>query len=56
MRDHDLCLEEYVQGLEDGSIQNPALNPPAGENAEQPADAETTEELLTDVVEETDAA
>ena len=24
MRDHDLCLEEYIQGLEDGSIQNPA--------------------------------
>ena len=23
MRDHDLCLEEYIQGLEDGSIAQP---------------------------------
>ena len=56
MRDHDLCLEEYVQGLEDGSIQNPAVKTPAEENTEQPANEEATEELLTDVVEETDAA
>ena len=56
MRDHDLCLEEYIQGLEDGSIVNPLSgNSPAGdagavndteadpgESSEEPA--EVTEE------------
>ena len=57
MRDHDLCLEEYIQGLEDGSIVNPvtrnntaatpdtAADPEKdpGESSEEPA--EETEEL-----------
>lgn len=30
MKEHNLCLEEYIQGIEDGSIQNPA----AGTDAE----------------------
>ena len=32
MRDHDLCLEEYIQGLEDGSIQNPLTRTGADED------------------------
>ena len=32
MRDHDLCLEEYIQGLEDGSIQNPLTRTDTDEN------------------------
>lgn len=56
MRDHDLCLEEYIQGLEDGSIVNPATRDSSagtadtadntetdpGESSEEPA--EVTEE------------
>ena len=58
MRDHDLCLEEYIQGLEDGSIQNPAartaddadsgnnnetIDSDPGESSDEPS--EETEEL-----------
>lgn len=61
MRDHDLCLEEYIQGLEDGSIVNPvtrnntaatpdtAADPEKdpGESSEEPAE-ETEEPAETD--------
>ena len=58
MRDHDLCLEEYIQGLEDGSIRNPlaptedeatpgntdeTIDPDLGESSEEPTE-ETEEE------------
>ena len=58
MRDHDLCLEEYIQGLEDGSIQNPVtrsandadsgntnetIESDPGESSDEPS--EETEEL-----------
>ncbi|MBR5962316.1 MAG: D-alanyl-D-alanine carboxypeptidase family protein [Clostridia bacterium] len=61
MRDHDLCLEEYIQGLEDGSIPNPltqkdtdeyadsnagTVETDPGESAEEPT--EETEELTED--------
>ena len=42
MKEHDLCLEEYVQGLEDGSIPNPLL--PEAAPAEPAEDAEETAE------------
>ena len=42
MKEHDLCLEEYVQGLEDGSIPNPLLQEAAP--AEPAEDAEETAE------------
>ena len=38
MKEHDLCLEEYIQGIEDGTI-----TPPAGvgrEESGEPAEAE----------------
>ena len=49
MRDHGLCLEEYVQGLEDGSIQNPAKStvtdePEEDGEAAEPEEPEETEE------------
>ena len=51
MRDHDLCLEEYVQGLQDGSIPNPAVK---AEEQEVPENAEekTEEEVIEEVPEE----
>ena len=51
MRDHDLCLEEYVQGLQDGSITNPAVK---AEEQEVPENAEekTEEEVIEEVPEE----
>ena len=51
MRDHDLCLEEYVQGLQDGSIPNPAVKT---EEQEVPENAEekTEEEVIEEVPEE----
>ena len=63
MRDHDLCLEEYVQGLNDGSIPNPAAKAeeaaapeekPEETPEEKPEEAaeEATEEVVEEVVEE----
>ena len=51
MRDHDLCLEEYIQGLQDGSIPNPAVK---AEEQEVPENAEekTEEEVIEEVPEE----
>ena len=51
MRDHDLCLEEYVQGLQDGSIPNPAVK---AEEQEVPEAAEekAEEEVIEEVPEE----
>ena len=67
MKEHNLCLEEYVQGLEDGTIQNPAGQEPepgapedegTPEDEEAPEDGETpegdTEEEVAD--ENADAA
>ena len=50
MRDHDLCLEEYVQGLQDGSIPNPAVK--AEEQEVPEAAEEKAEEAIEEVVEE----
>lgn len=63
MRDHDLCLEEYIQGLEDGSIQNPltrgndndsnikeTIEQDPGESSDEPS--EETEELTEELTEE----
>jgi len=41
MRDHDLCLEEYIQGLEDGSIVNPATRDSSAGTADTAVDTET---------------
>ena len=51
MRDHDLCLEEYIQGLQDGNIPNPAVK---AEEQEVPENAEekTEEEVIEEVPEE----
>ncbi len=46
MKEHNLCLEEYVQGLEDGTIQNPVGQGPetgAPEDGEAP-EGDTEEE------------
>ena len=55
MRDHDLCLEEYVQGLQDGSIPNPAVKAEeqeVPETAEEKAEEEAVEEVVEEVIEE----
>ena len=55
MRDHDLCLEEYVQGLQDGSIPNPAVKAEeqeVPEAAEEKAEEEAIEEVVEEVIEE----
>lgn len=41
MRDHDLCLEEYIQGIEDGTI---VLAGNGNEAAETPAEPDAAEE------------
>ena len=41
MRDHDLCLEEYIQGLEDGSIVNPETRDSSAGTADTAVDTET---------------
>ena len=41
MRDHDLCLEEYIQGLEDGSIVDPATRDSSVGTADTAVDTET---------------
>ena len=51
MRDHDLCLEEYVQGLQDGSISNPAVKAEEQEVSEN-AEEKTEEEVIEEVPEE----
>ena len=51
MRDHDLCLEEYVQGLQDGSIPNPAVKAEEQEVSEN-AEEKTEEEVIEEVPEE----
>ena len=38
MKEHDLCLEEYVQGLKDGTIALPGSGEPAGEPAAEETD------------------
>lgn len=56
MRDHDLCLEEYVQGLQDGSIPNPAVKAEeqeVPETAEEKAEEEVIEEEpVEEIIEE----
>lgn len=56
MKEHDLCLEEYVQGLEDGSIvlNGQAKEKETAEDEEpaEPADDETPEEPAEDGHEE----
>ena len=42
MKEHDLCLEEYIQGIEDGTIEIPGGK--AAEPEEEPAEAESEEE------------
>ena len=51
MRDHDLCLEEYIQGLQDGSIPNPAVKAEEQEVSEN-AEEKTEEEVIEEVPEE----
>ena len=41
MRDHDLCLEEYIQGIEDGTI---VLSGSGSEAAEETAESDGNEE------------
>ena len=57
MKEHNLCLEEYVQGLEDGTIvlngQAEEENEPAGDGEEEePAEDEAPEEPAEDEQEE----
>lgn len=57
MKEHNLCLEEYVQGLEDGTIvlngQAEGENEPAGDGEEEePAEDEAPEEPAGDEQEE----
>ena len=49
MRDHDLCLEEYIQGIEDGTIV-----PGGGEDAEPAEPAETETSANPEVPEDTE--
>ena len=44
MKEHDLCLEEYIQGIEDGTIRIPATEEPADEDL----DADTSEDEEAD--------
>ena len=44
MRDHDLCLEEYIQGIEDGTIVLPDAAEQKAEEPEQPGEPEEPEE------------
>ena len=50
MKEHDLCLEEYIQGIENGTIPIPGE---AGEEAEPaPEEEETAESEVEEVPEE----
>ena len=44
MKEHDLCLEEYIQGIEDGTIRIPAKE----ETADEDLDADTSEDEEAD--------
>ena len=52
MKEHDLCLEEYVQGLEDGSIVNPASRETEDVMLEDDGTAPETAEDAEEVPEE----
>lgn len=43
MKEHDLCLEEYVKGLEDGTIVIPGIEPEAAAEEAAPAEEAGTE-------------
>ena len=50
MKEHNLCLEEYIQGIEDGTIPLPGgegeetEEPEAGEEEEYEPEEETAED------------
>ena len=44
MKEHDLCLEEYIQGIEDGTIKVPAKTERADEDPDEQADEGADEE------------
>ena len=47
MKEQNLCLEEYIQGIEDGTIVLPGGEAAAAEEPETPADTEDTAEAPT---------
>ena len=61
MRDHDLCLEEYIQGIEDGTITVAGSGEKTTETAAEPDEAEEPEaaeepDEAEDAAEDADAA
>ena len=53
MKEHNLCLEEYIQGIEDGTIQLPGGE---GEETEEPEAAEEEYEPEEEAAEEQETA
>ena len=52
MKEHDLCLEEYIQGIEDGTIQVPSKAESANENLDEGTGDAAGDEAETDGTEE----
>ena len=52
MKEHDLCLEEYIQGIEDGTIQVPSKAESANENLDEGSGDAAGDEAETDGTEE----
>jgi LAS superfamily LD-carboxypeptidase LdcB len=52
MKEHDLCLEEYIQGIEDGTIQVPSKAESANENLDEGTGDAVGDEAETDGTEE----